>query len=91
MMDNLEDVKYAVMDDMNIKFFPQYKNWLGAQKEFQVKRLYRDPEMVMWGRPCIWINNEDPRDHVTAPEREWLEGNCIFYEVTSSLFRPIDG
>jgi len=85
------DAEYAIFDDMQggIKFFHGWKNWLGGQKTFQVKRLYRDPELITWGKPCIWVSNKDPRDDMEINDREWLEGNCIFYEVTSSFFVPV--
>lgn len=49
------DVRYAVFDDLQggIKFFHGFKNWLGAQKQFQIKGLYRDPQLIDWGKPCI--------------------------------------
>lgn len=82
------DARYAVFDDLQggIKFFHGFKNWLGAQKQFQIKGLYRDPELINWGKPCIWVSNTDPRDDVTGDEREWLDGNCIFVEIDTPLF-----
>lgn len=84
-----KDVDYAVFDDMQLKFVPQYKNWLGCQKQFQVKQLYKDPEIIDWGKPCIWLSNDDPRHeaHLTENDIKWLEGNCVFVEVTSAIFR----
>lgn len=95
-----EEVDYAVFDDIQggIKFFPAFKNWLGAQKQFQVKGLYRDPQLITWGKPSIWLANRDPRDQMYDGLRQdasrdsadndvaWLEANCIFVELASPIF-----
>lgn len=81
------DADYAIFDDIQggIKFFPAYKNWLGAQAMFQIKGLYRDPQMLRWGKPCIWISNTDPRTDMALADIDWLEGNCTIIEVTNNL------
>lgn len=84
-----DEATYAVFDDIagGIKYFPSYKNWLGCQVEFQVKGLYRDPQIIKWGKPCIWLANSDPRMDLTEThELEWLEANCDFVEITTPLF-----
>jgi len=86
--DNLAEAEYAVFDDLQggIKFFHGFKNWLGAQQEFQIKGLYRDPELISWGRPSIWCSNTDPRLDMDYSDVTWLEGNCLFVEITTALF-----
>jgi hypothetical protein len=96
------DVKYAVFDDIRggITFFHGWKAWLGCQAEFNNKALYRDPSPIKWGRPSIWCSNKDPREEMcyyVMGERhfqkgygqediDWLEANCIFVEINSSIF-----
>lgn len=82
------EVKYAVFDDIQggIKFFHGFKNWLGGQKNFQVKVLYRDPKQIEWGKPCIWAANSDPRLDMTPEDVHWLNGNCIFVDLTRAIF-----
>lgn len=84
-----KDVEYAVFDDMQLKFVPQYKNWLGCQKQFQVKILYKDPVIIDWGKPCIWLSNDDPRlePHLSETDIQWLEGNCVFVNLREPIFR----
>lgn len=84
-----DDVKYAVFDDIRggIKFFPAFKEWLGAQTYVTVKELYREPKLVRWGKPSIWISNDDPRHVMDAGDVSWLNSNCIFVEVSSPIFR----
>lgn len=86
-----QHVDYAVFDDIRggIKFFPAFKEWLGAQKWVSVKQLYRDPKLVEWGKPSIWISNDDPRHSMDPGDISWMETNCIFVEVTMLSFVPI--
>lgn len=83
-------VKYAVFDDMRggIKFFPGFKDWLGCQSSFMVKQLYKEPKLMAWGKPSIWCSNSDPREDVSRDDYEWLEGNCLFVNITESIFTP---
>lgn len=84
-----DDVEYAVFDDMQLKYVPQFKNWLGCQANFQVKVLYKDPVLITWGKPVIWVSNDDPRQeaHLTETDVRWLEGNCLFVHVAESIVR----
>jgi len=86
---NLDDWKqaahYAIFDDFNIEFLPQYKSWFGGQKCFVVTDKYRKKKTVQWGKPLIWINNEDPRNSVKV-DREWMLLNSVFYLITTKLF-----
>lgn len=83
------DVNYAVFDDIQggIKFAHWFKNWLGCQQEFQIKQLYKDPQLIKWGKPCIWLGNNDPRDDITEQhDIDWLNTNCEFVELVTPLF-----
>lgn len=52
---DMPDAEYAVFDDMRggIKFFQAWKEWFGAQLVVTVKKLYRDPVQVKWGKPYL--------------------------------------
>jgi hypothetical protein len=82
------DVEYAIFDDIRggIKFFPSFKEWLGCQAWVTVKCLYKEPKLVKWGKPSIWLANTDPRDDMLQADREWMEANCIFVAVDSPIF-----
>lgn len=84
-----ESANYAVFDDIQggIKYFPAFKNWLGCQAQFQVKGLYRDPQMLYWGKPCIWVSNTDPRQDMSHEDAMWLEGNCEFVSVEEPIIQ----
>lgn len=76
---------YVVFDDFNIEFFPQYKAWFGAQKRFTVTDKYRKKKTIDWGKPMIWLGNEDPRNSVKV-DREWMELNSIFIFINNNLY-----
>ena len=90
---NLDDwddnAKYVVLDDFDVKFFPQWKSFLGCQKCFVLTDKYRKKRTVQWGRPCIWLCNPeyDPRGALPF-SRDWLEANCLFLTLTNPLFNP---
>lgn len=89
------DAEYAVFDDMQggIKFFHGWKNWFGCQKQFSIKALYRDPQLLDWGKTMIWVTNTDPREEMkshgsgyTYEDIDWLNANAIFVKVDKPLF-----
>ncbi|AGU67665.1 replication associated protein [Gerygone associated gemycircularvirus 3] len=98
------DADYAVFDDMRggLEFFHGWKEWFGCQSVVTVKKLYRDPVQMPWGKPVIWLSNRDPRDelrdsitnHTSMGKQasiegdiKWLDGNCIFVELDHAIFR----
>lgn len=83
------EVDYAIFDDIRggIKFFPSFKEWLGCQAWVSVKCLYREPKLVQWGKPSIWISNTDPRNEMLQADVDWMDKNCIFVCVDSPIFR----
>lgn len=82
------DVEYAVFDDLRggIKFFPSFKEWLGCQAWVTVKCLYREPKLVKWGKPSIWLSNTDPRHEMSVEDVHWMNANCIFVAVEDPIF-----
>lgn len=83
------NVDYAVFDDIRggMKFFPSFKEWLGAQAWITVKRLYKEPALTKWGKPSIWLGNSDPRVDMSHEDVMWMEDNCIFIECDTTIFR----
>ena len=82
-----DDAQYIILDDMNIKYVPNYKAWFGAQRQFVLTDKYRKKRTVKWGKPLIWICNEgeDPRKAVTV-NKEWMEKNSTFVFVHNKLY-----
>lgn len=85
---DMQDAHYAILDDMRggISFFPSWKEWLGCQQVITIKKLYRDPVQIKWGRPTIWLSNTDPRQQLSSQEDiHWLEANCQFVAMYDSI------
>lgn len=84
--ESTEDVKYAVFDDLQggLEFFHSYKFWLGCQKQFYATDKYKGKKLIHWGKPSIYISNDDPRQD-KGVDVNWLETNCIFIYID----RPI--
>ncbi|ANN22659.1 replication initiation associated protein [Gemycircularvirus HV-GcV2] len=87
--ESLEDVDYAVFDDMQggLKFFHAYKFWLGAQSQFWATDKYKGKRLIHWGKPSIYIANGNPLTD-EGVDHDWLLGNCDFVEITTSLLVP---
>lgn len=86
---NLDDwdatAKYVIFDDFNIEFFNQYKAWFGAQKRFTVTDKYRKKKTITWGRPMIWIGNDDPRTNDKV-DKEWMDLNSVYCFIHNKLY-----
>lgn len=39
---------------------------------------------ITWGRPCIWLMNEDP--YTQEVDIDWLEKNCIIQKIDRPMF-----
>jgi len=83
-----KEIKYAVFDDIagGMKFFHMFKQWFGCQHEISVKRLYRDPKLMVWDRPSIWVSNTNPLLDMPPEDANWMEANCIFLDVNEKLY-----
>lgn len=82
------DVDYAVYDDIRggMKFFHSFKEWMGAQAYVTVKRLYKEPKLVRWGKPSIWLSNTDPRLDMDPSDASWMEDNAVFIDISNPIF-----
>lgn len=95
--ESLDDVEYAVFDDMQggFGYFHAFKFWLGAQSQFYATDKYKGKKLINWGRPSIYIANECPLADPAFKDRpgdiDWLMGNCDIVEVTESLLMPVEG
>ena len=89
---NLDDwndgASYIILDDIDIKYFPHWKFFLGAQAEGILTDKYRKKQRVRNGRPTIWLCNEDmdPRRTLSRAECEWVDLNCDVVTVRERLF-----
>jgi len=86
-MFNLEkwnpDATYAIFDDWEdwTRFY-NYKQWLGAQFEFEISDKYKRKQTIIWGKPCIVVSNDLP----DFKDMQWIYINCIIVEIKHPLF-----
>lgn len=73
-----DDAAYAIFDDFpDWSTFRHYKQFLGAQSEFEITDKYRRKRTVRWGKPCILLSNVDPG----FPDGHWVLGNCTKVDI----------
>jgi len=79
-----DDAQYAVFDDFYdwTTFYPIYKQFLGAQFQFDLTGKYARERQVTWGKPCIILNNTP----ITWPDPNWIRLNCIQVTLTANLY-----
>jgi len=83
-----DEAKFIILDDIDISFFPRWKEFLGCQKQFVLTDKYRRKRTVHWGRPCVWLCNADldPRRTLSRVANEWLSINVFIYESDEKLY-----
>lgn len=84
--DALDEAKFAIFDDMQgeFEFFHGYKFWLGAQTDFNITDKYKGKKRINWGRPSIWLSNNDPTT-LKGLDYDWLIGNCDVIHLQESI------
>mgnify|MGYP006959790248 FL=1 len=86
----IDDVDYAVFDDFGgLKYLPTFKFWLGHQRQFYVTDKYKGKKLVRWGKPSIWLSNNNPLEEfgLKGEDVEWLQDNCTVIHVTEAIVR----
>lgn len=87
---NVDDFRstsaYLVLDDLNIEFFPNWKVFLGSQRQFTVTDKYRAKRTVKgWQKPTIWLCNPGyspmDSDKLSYQDKEWIRANCIIVDI----------
>lgn len=69
---------YIVVDDTEWEFFKCKKQLLGAQYQFSSTEKYRAITTITFGKPCIYLCNEDPREKMTGAEEVYYRDNCQY-------------
>lgn len=83
--------EYGVCDDMEWTAFWEhhYKQFFGAQREFDVNDKYCKKVHVRWGKPLIWLNNWSifetlSRAKMSPAAQEWFRENIVEVCVNNS-------
>jgi hypothetical protein len=80
------DAMYLIMDDFDFEFMPSKKQWWGAQKEFTTTDKYRKKHTIKWGKPLIYLCNEDNDPRRTRFWNQWFADNCIAIDIKHKLY-----
>lgn len=86
-----DQAEYAVFDDMDIdpdvpleKYFRSWKCFFGAQKEFTVTDKYCRKRNVKWGKPIIWISNNEL--NCNSNTLNYIRANSVRVNVLNDLY-----
>lgn len=81
----VENIEYGVLDDLDwtdaILKGNKYKAWLGAQEHFICTDKFLRKESITWGKPCIFLSNDDPTVALKPSDYKWVQKNCWVVEV----------
>lgn len=79
--------QYAVFDDISGGLRKlDYKAWLGGQLHFSVTDKYMKKKTITWGKPCIYIANENPFDTERWADLEWLAANTEIVHIDRPMY-----
>ena len=67
-----------MVDDTPWEFFKCKKQLLGAQSEFTCTEKYRSLVTVKFGKPVIYLCNDDPRVEMTQQEENYYKENAVY-------------
>lgn len=90
---NLDDwddsVDYIILDDFSsdiLKYLPSWKCFFGGQKEFVLTDKYRGKKTVKWGKPMIWLSNEDIFKNLNIEHINFIKKNCTVIVLDKNLY-----
>lgn len=78
--------KYIIFDDMEIDYIPALKAFWGAQQEFTLTDKYRKKRNIQFGKPMIFLCNEDFDPRKSKLWSLWHSNNCTFVEVENNFY-----
>lgn len=80
------EAKYIIFDDVDFDFLPAAKAFWGAQKTFTLTDRYRKKKTVSFGKPCIFLCNEDQDPFTKKHWSEWYADNSIRVHVHNKFY-----
>ncbi|ACO88020.1 replication associated protein [Eragrostis curvula streak virus] len=86
------EASYNVIDDVTPKYLKHWKEFLGAQKDWQSNLKYGKPVLVKGGKPAIVLCNSDQsyKCFLDCEEnhqlRSWTSKNAVFVDIQDALF-----
>ncbi len=86
-----EGAEYLVVDDVPWEFFAGKKPILGGQRNFILTEKYVRKTPITFGKPVVYLCNDDPRHDMKGSEVTYYEGNCEFVFVYEKLYEEEEG
>lgn len=82
-----DDADYAIFDDISggLRSF-DYKAWMGGQLHFSITDKYMKKRSITWGRPCIYLSNENPLLDARGVDLDWLLANAVVVNIDRSMY-----
>nr|AKS48121.1 replication initiator protein [Rhynchosia yellow mosaic virus] len=92
------DAWYNVIDDVDPHYLKHFKEFMGAQKDWQSNVKYGKPTHIKRGIPTIFLCNPGPRSSYkeyldeanNASLKVWALKNAEFYTLQAPLFSSVD-
>nr|AHZ62976.1 replication-associated protein [Wheat dwarf virus] len=75
------NAKYNIIDDIPFKFTPNWKCFVGAQRDFTVNPKYGKRKVIRGGIPCIILVNpdEDWLKDMTPEQSDYMYSNAVVH------------
>jgi len=80
------DAEYMVIDDIEWKYVPGKKGLIGAQQTITLSDKYVKKMTFSWGKPVIYLCNEDMDVFNTCDEKRWLWENAVYVMLKNKLY-----
>lgn len=81
-----EASEYIIFDDVDPKqIYTTYKSWFGGQQSFSVTDKYRRKIVVQWGKPMIWLSNDNPLE-IEGWDARYIRANSKIVHVERRLY-----
>nr|WMX25043.1 AC1 [Sweet potato leaf curl Hubei virus] len=89
------DAWYNVIDDVNPHYLKHFKEFIGAQKNWQSNCKYGKPVQIKGGIPAIVLCNPGEgssfKSYLEKTENyalyQWTQKNAVFYSIEENLYR----
>nr|BBP49672.1 AC1 protein [Squash leaf curl China virus] len=88
------DAWYNVIDDVDPHYLKHFKEFMGAQRDWQSNTKYGKPVMIKGGIPTIFLCNKGPNssykeyldEDKNAALKQWALKNAIFITIEEPLY-----
>nr|WET31357.1 replication protein [Mungbean yellow mosaic India virus]WHP53234.1 replication-associated protein [Mungbean yellow mosaic India virus] len=89
---------YNVIDDVDPHYLKHFKEFMGAQRDWQSNVKYGKPTKIKGGIPTIFLCNPGPKssykeyldEENNAALKQWVSKNAEFYTLKEPLFSTVN-